>query len=152
MQNWMRRIRGAIGIGLGWAAAWFIAGSVPRWVFGFNTDLPFPLVFGVLGFIGGLIFAVVLPLTERRRGFDQMTIGRFAVWGAISGVLLSAIFARIASLGAGDVLIIAPTFAIACAVCASGSLVLARRAKIRELPDVRGDTVGLATRERRKVL
>ena len=140
MGKWMRRIRGAIGMGLTWAAAWAAVGSVPRWVFGFNADVPFPLVFGVLGFIGGVIFSGLLMLTERRRGFDQLTLPRFAAWGAVGGVLLSAIFTRVASLGAGDVLVIAPTFAVACAISASGSLALARRAAMRELPDNRGET------------
>ena len=139
MGTWMRRIRGAIGMGLTWAVAWGVVGMVPRWLFGFNTDAPFPLIFGVLGFIGGVIFSGVLMLTEGRRGFDQMRLSRFAAWGAVGGVLLSAIFTRIASLAAGDVLVIAPTFAVASAICASGSLALARRAGMRELSDVTAD-------------
>jgi hypothetical protein len=149
--KWMRRIRGTIGIGLTWAAAWALVGLVPRWLFGFNTDAPFPIIFGVLGFIGGVIFSVVLMLTEGRRGFDEMKISRFAAWGAVGGVLLSAIFTRIASLGFGDVLAIVPTFAAACAISASGSLALARRARMGELPDNRGDTAKLTDYERRRL-
>ena len=153
MGKWLRRVRGAIGMGFAWGAAWSFAGSVPRWVFGFNADAPFPLIFGVLGFIGGVIFSALLALTEGRRNFDQMTLPRFAAWGAVSGVLLSAVFTRIASLGARDVLVIAPLFAVACALCASGSLALARRAKTLELPEGRGNTAaaGLADRDKRKV-
>jgi len=73
-------------------------------------------------------------LTEGRRRFDQMSLPRFAGWGATSGLLLSALFAKAASLGWGDVLAIAPTIALACAVCASASLAAARRAARRELP------------------
>ena len=153
MRKWLRRIGGAIGMGFTWAAAWFAAGLVPRWLFGFNTDVPFPLVFGVLGFIAGVTFSGLLVLFEGRRGFDQMTLSRFAGWGAMSGLLLSALFARAASLGSGDVLVIAPTFAVACAVCASGSLALAKRAKMRELPDSRGGTAEgkLNDHEKRKL-
>jgi hypothetical protein len=79
-------------------------------------------------------------LTEGRRSFDQMSIPRFAGWGAITGLLLSALWANAVSLSWGELLAIAPTFALACAVCASGSLALARRAVRRELPDTRGDT------------
>ena len=150
----LRRIRGAIGMGLTWAAAWAAAGSVPRWVFGFNADVPFPLVFGVLGFIGGVIFSGLLMLTQGRRGFDQLTLPRFAAWGAVGGILLSAIFTRMASLGFGDVLAIAPTFAVASAICASGSLALAKRGKMPELPGSRWDTAEgkLADREKRNLL
>jgi hypothetical protein len=154
MGKWMRRIRGAIGMGFTWAAAWFAAGLVPRWVFGFNSDVPFPLVFGVLGFIAGVIFSGLLMLTEGRRGFDQLSLPRFAAWGAVGGVLLSAIFTRAASLGWADALAIAPTFAAASAICASGSLALARRAGMRELRDTRGDTAeaALTGHEKRKLL
>jgi hypothetical protein len=154
VRKWLRRIRGAIGIGFTWAAAWFAAGLVPRWVFGFNADVPFPLVFGVLGFMAGVTFSGVLMVTESRRGFDQMRLSRFAAWGAVGGLLLSAIFTKAASLGWADVLAIAPTFAVACAICASGSLALARRAGMRELPDIRGDTAEaeLADHEKRQLL
>ena len=154
MRKWMRCIRGAIGMGFTWAAAWFAAGLVPRWVFGFNADVPFPLVFGVLGFIAGVIFSGLLMLTEGRRGFDEMKLSRFAAWGALGGFLLSAIFTRAASLGWADALAIAPTFAVASAICASGSLALARRAGMRELPDIRGDTAEaeLADHEKRQLL
>jgi len=93
-------------------------------------------------------------LTEGRRGFDQMTLSRFAAWGAVGGLLLSALFAKSASLGWGDVLAIAPTFAVASAICASGSLALARRAGMRELPDNRGGTAEaeLADHEKRQLL
>lgn len=153
MERWMRRIGGAIGMGLTWAVAWSAVGALPRWLFGFNTDAPFPLIFGVLGFIAGFTFSGLLTLFERRRELDQMTLPRFAVWGAVSGVLLSAIFTRLASLGAGDALVIAPTFAVACAACASGSLALARRAERRELRDPRGDTTQgkLADQEKQKL-
>ena len=153
MGKWMRRIRGAIGMGLTWAVAWAAVGSMPRWLFGFNPDVPFPVVFGVLGFIAGLIFSGLLMLTEGRRGFDQLTLPRFAAWGAVGGVLLSAIFTRAASLGWADALAITPTFAVACAISASGSLALARRARMRELPDVRGDSaeVALTNSEKRRL-
>jgi hypothetical protein len=124
----MRRLRAAIGIGFTWAVAWSAVGLVPRWVLGFNPDAPFPIIFGVLGFVAGLGFSTILTLAEGRRRLDQMTLPRFALWGALGGVLLSAVFSKAASLAAGDVLMIVPTFAIASAVCASGSLALARRA------------------------
>jgi hypothetical protein len=126
----------AIGMGFTWAAALFAVVVVPRWVFGVNTDVPIPLVFGVFGFIAGVTFSGLLVLTEGRRRFDQMSLPRFAGWGAAGGLLLSALFAKAASLDWGDVLTIVPTFAIACAVCASGSLAVARRAVRRELPDI----------------
>jgi hypothetical protein len=154
MRTSLRRIRGAIGMGVTWAAAWFVAGSVPRWVFGVNTDAPLPLVFGLFGLMAGIVFSAVLALTEGRRSFDEMSLPRFAGWGAIGGLVLSAILAKAASLGWGDVLALAPILAVASAVSASGSLAMARRAVRRELPDSRENTadVELSDHEKRKLL
>jgi hypothetical protein len=140
MRKWLRPIRGAIGMGFAWAAAWSAAGLVPRWVFGFNADVPFPLVFGVLGFMAGVTFSGLIVLADGRRRFDQISLPRFAGWGAMGGILLSALFAKAASLGWGDVLAIVPMFALASAVCAASSLALARRALRQERPDIRGHT------------
>lgn len=154
MRKSLRRIRGAIGMGLTWGAAWCAAGIMLAVVTRFKADAPFPLIFGVLGFIAGVIFSAILALTEGRRRFDQMSLPRFAVWGATGGLLLSAVFAKAASLDWGDVLAIAPTFAVACAVCASGSLAVARRAGPRELPDIREDIAAaqLTDHEMRKLI
>jgi hypothetical protein len=141
-------------MGLTWAAALFVVGSVPRWVFGVDTDVPIPLVSGVFGFIAGVTFSALLVLTEGRRSFDQMSIRRFAGWGAITGLLLSAIWAEVVSLPLGQALALAPAFALACAACASGSLAMARRAVRRELPGGSGDTAEaeLTDYEKRNVL
>jgi len=143
MGKLLQRIRGAIGMGIIWGVAWSVVGTLPRWVFGINADAPFPLIFGVLGFLAGVTFSVVLALTEGRRSFEQMSLPRFATWGAIGGIALSAIFTRAASLGLGDVLVIVPTFALASAACASGSLALARRATRGELAGVGGESAEL---------
>jgi hypothetical protein len=155
-QRW-RRIRAAIGMGLTWGAAWFGAGALLARVPGFSSDLPFALLFAPLGFVTGIIFSGVLVGIEGRRRFDRMSLSRFAGWGAMSGVLLSGIFVVGAALrGAtlwGEFLVFGPPLAIAGAVCAAGSLALARRAERRELPGPRGDpTVELAQDEERELL
>ena len=153
MRKWLRRVRGAIGIGVTWAAALSAVGLVLRWLFGVHTDAPIPLVFGVFGFIAGITFSALLVLAEGRRSFGQMSVRRFAGWGAIGGLLLSAVWASAVSLRWGEVLAIAPTFALACAACASGSLALARRAARRELPDGPAHTAAaeLTDREQRRL-
>lgn len=153
MGKWLRRIRGAIGMGFIWAVALSAVGSVPRWVFGVETDVPIPLVFGVFGFVAGVTFSALLALTERRRRFDQLSIRRFAGWGAVSGLLLSALWANAVSLRWEEVLAVAPAFALACAACASVSLAVARRAVGSELPDAREETAEaeLADHEQRRL-
>jgi len=154
MQSLLRRVRGAIGMGLAWGVAWGGAGFVLAVATRFRADAPFPLIFGVLGFIAGVIFSAVLALTERRRTLDQLSLPRFAGWGATGGVVLAALFARGASLGWVDLLAVVPTFALACGACASGSLALARRAMRREL-SVGGENhagADLTGRETQKLL
>lgn len=128
MRRFLQRMRGALGMGLTWGGVWGVAGILLAVVTRFAADVPFPLVFSALGFFAGVIFSAILALSEGRRRFDQMSLVRFATWGAIGGLSLAVIFATAASLGWGDAMVIAPTFALASAACASGSLALARRA------------------------
>jgi hypothetical protein len=143
MKQLLRRIRGAIGMGLTWAAAWFAAGALLARVPGFYSDLPFALLFAPLGFVTGIIFSGVLVGIESRRGFDRTSLSRFAGLGAASGLLLSGIFVVGATLRGGswvgEFLVFGPGLATAGAVCAAGSLALARRAERRALPRPGGD-------------
>jgi hypothetical protein len=141
MTKWLRRIRGATGMGLAWAAAWGGAGTLVMLGFllvtGSRPDAPFPLMFAAAGFVAGVIFSGILALVEGRRRFDQMSVPRFAAWGAAGGFLLSATFVLAVSL-TGDpaflsnLLVVGPVFAAAAAASAAGSLALARRARDRK--------------------
>ena len=143
MTKWGRRIRAAIGMGLTWGAAWSGAGVLLARVPGFYSDLPFALLFAPLGFVTGIIFSGILVVIERRRRFDRMSLSRFAGWGAVSGLLLSGIFVVAAALRGetawGEFLVFGPPLAMASAVCAAGSLAMARRAERRELRGRSGD-------------
>jgi hypothetical protein len=140
MSKWLRRIRGAVGMGLAWAMAWFAAGMVLLLIVGPDAaDVPFPLGFGLLGFLAGATFSGVLGIVGGRRNFDQMSIPRFAGWGAIGGLLFSVIFVLAAGLGGDVILVLGPVFALSSAASAAGSLALARKAEDRELLDTGED-------------
>ncbi len=140
MNKWLRRIRGAIGMGMTWAAAWFGAGLILLLVVGVGAaDVPFPLFFGLLGFLAGATFSAVLGIVEGRRRFDQLSLSRFAGWGTLGGLLLSGILVLAAGLG-GQFLVLGPVFALAGAGSAAGTLALARRAEKRELLDANAET------------
>ena len=121
---------------------WLGAGTVLARVPGFDSDLPFALLFPPLGFITGIIFSGKLVGIERGRGFDRASLPRFAGRGAASGLLLSGIFVVAAALRAGDpwgdLLLFGPPLAIAGALCATGSLAIARWAERRALPSDSG--------------
>lgn len=158
MKNWGRRIRGAIKMGLIWGAAGFVAGTVLARVPGYSSDLPFAFLFAPLGFVTGIIFSGILVVIEGRRRFDRMSLSRFAGWGAVSGLLLSGIFVVGAALrGAslwGEFLVFGPALAVSSAVCAAGSLALARRAERREISGARSESAEaeLTEDEKRELL
>jgi len=134
MKRWLRRVRGAIGMGFTWAVAWFGAGMVLLLIVGPDAaDVPFPLGFGMFGFLAGATFSVVVGMVEGRRSFGQMSVPRFALWGAVGGLLLSGAFILAAGLDGGLILVLGPVFALSSAASAAGSLALARRADDREL-------------------
>lgn len=148
MKKWLRRIRAAIGMGLTWALAWFGAGLILLLVVGVGAaDVPFPLGFGLLGFLAGATFSGVLAIVEGRRRFDQLSLPRFAGWGAVGGLLMSVIFV-VAVAVAGDttplnsLVFLGPLFAVAGAASAAGSLALARMAEDRALPDASAEADG----------
>ena len=137
MKKWGRRIRAAIGMGLTWAAVWFGAGIVLARVPGFYSDLPFALLFAPLGFATGIIFSGILVVIEGRRSFERMSLSRFAGWGAVSGLLLAVVVAALRGETL-EVLVFGPVLALAGAVCAAGSLAVARRSERATLPGPSG--------------
>lgn len=151
MRKWLRRIRGAIGMGLIWALTWFGAGLILLLVVGVGAaDVPFPLFFGLLGFLAGVTFSGILGIVEGRRRFDQMSLPRFAAWGGVGGFLLSIVLA--VALGGDAFPVLGPIFALSGAGCAAGSLALARRAGARELLNAGVDVSGPGKDEAREII
>ncbi len=80
MKKWLKRIRGAVGMGLTWAVAWGGVGAILRLVVGIISGAPFDELatgvfgvfstFAILGFVGGVAFSTVLVIAEDRRRFD----------------------------------------------------------------------------------
>ncbi len=121
MKRWLKRIRGSLGIGLTWAAVWFGVGAVLELLSGAPINgalLENAFQIAVLGFFNGASFSAVLRLAEGHRTFDEMSLWRFAGWGAVGGLVMSMI--------AGGTFLV--PFMLLGAGCAAGSLALARRA------------------------
>ena len=162
MKKWLKRIRGALGLGLLWAAAWSGVGAIIAVVTmvlgaGAAADIGvFAVLLAVPGFVGGAIFSTVLGITEGRRTFDEMSLPRFAGWGAVGGLLLSVL---LFAMGNGEssrlvTVVIASIVTLMGAGSAAGSLALARRADDRDLLDVGADVddIGLSKEEKRELL
>jgi len=138
LKKWLRRIRGAFGMGLIWAVGWTIVGMsimiIADTFMGFDASVVdiWPPVFAYPAFVGGVTFSVVLGIAGRRRRFDEMSLRGFARWGALSGLLISAFL--VAAAGPSPLsLVVGSVVTLLCAGSAGGSLALARMAEDREL-------------------
>ena len=154
MRKWLRRIRGAIGMGLTWAAGWAVFGVMIGvaskitpflpWDSFFEVfDAPLPAL-AVPGFFGGVLFSIVLGIAGRDRKFSELSLKRFAAWGAVGGLLLALlpdflVAVGLASLGTEAMslwkltAIIGAPLIVLGAASASGSLMLARKAKQQDV-------------------
>ena len=167
MKKWLRRIRGAVGMGLTWAAGWAPVGVLLGLVMGALSGLPmgslvdvWVITMVVLGFLGAT-FSAVLRMAEGRRRFDDLSLRRFGAWGASGGLLLGMLAVAAGLVGAGfepglflrDVVIITAATLLS-GGCAAGSLALARRADDRELLEHGADVaeIGLTEEEKRELL
>jgi hypothetical protein len=162
----LRRIRGAIGMGLTWAAGWAPIGAVlgavlhlvlPGSPLGLGSVMALNAVsLAALGFVGGAVFSAILRVAEGRRRFDQLSLPRFAAWGAVGGLILGGAAATIGMWGGGWLLGTGMMGAatILGAVSAAGSLALARGADDREsIASARDvEDVGLTSSERDHLL
>jgi len=141
-----QRVRAALRIGLMWAAAGCGAGLLLARVSSFRPDLPFALLFAPLGFAAGITFAGILAVIERRGEIDHASLPVFAGLGAVSGLVLSGLFVAGAALRGssawGEFLLFGPGLVLGSAVCAAGSMALARRDQRGE----RGQDAGGTTR------
>jgi hypothetical protein len=162
--DWFRRIRGAIGMGLTWAAGWMPVGALlglTLTIIGLDPQGATQFwgaakVFAVLGFLGGSIFGTVVGLAEGRRRFDQLSLPRFAMWGALGGLLLGVGGLQVLGgirLHTFDMFAVGATTLLGM-VSAAGTLMLARRAEDKRLLEA-GDeiaAVGLTDQESRQLL
>ncbi len=134
MKNWLRRIRGAVLMGLTWAVVWAPIGVLIGMIVDpdGSMDEMWVAVGGYPGFLCGAVFSAVLGIAEGRRRFDELSLSRVGAWGAVSGVLVGALpFVLGSSENAGlpawllGVAIIG-SITLLSAVSAAGSLALAK--------------------------
>ena len=161
MNKWLRRIRGAFGMGLTWAAGWGFVGGLIELALNVFPTLPLSFIdmwvpmLAIPGFLSGLAFSTVLRLSEGRRRFDQLSLPRFTGWGAVGGLAAGAFV--VAMLGGGPLtavlMIVGPTTLLG-AASAAGTLALARMGDDRELLEAGRDVadVGLSPGETSKLL
>lgn len=144
MNSWFRKIRGALGLGLLWGAGGAVIGGVIELLMNLlpgaddwgGIDM-WPQALAIPGFVGGMIFAVVLGVVARGRRFEELSVARFALWGAVGGAVVSG---GLVAIGLGhavqsNLLLRALLFmgppTLFSAVMSSGSLWVAKVAEAR---------------------
>ncbi len=128
MQKWLTRIRGALGMGLTWATGWLGPG-LALWLGLIAVGLPvelleFVVLFPVTGLVGGTAFAGLLSIAERKRELRELSLLRFAGWGAVAGLGVSLSLLPVV----GGLVHIGVVTALG-AGSAAGALAMARRAE-----------------------
>ncbi len=168
MKKWLRRIRGALGLGLTWGIVGFIIGMGIELIhniwpnpLGSAVDI-WPAVLAYPGFLGGVAFSTVLGIAGRRKRFGELSLPRFAAWGAVGGFVVSLIPAAMVAMGLATSSIpswqiaagLAGPFMLGGALAASGSLALARLSEDRALVAASEELadLGLTEEESRELL
>jgi hypothetical protein len=161
MKKWLRRIRGAVGMGLTWAVVWApVAVLIGLFVDPDGSmDEMWPAIGAYSGFLGGVAFSVVLGIAARRRSLDELPLARVAAWGALAGLLVGVLPFTIGEPATERPLwllagVVIGSITLVSAVSAAGSLALARRAEQRESLGAGADVpgAGLAGREAQEML
>lgn len=175
MKTWLRRLRGAIGVGISWGVVWGLAGGALEAIFGLPPGTPGAgvvlyefargfMAFSMIGFVGSSVFSVALGLGGRRRSFAEMSLPRFGRWGGLAGLAVGVLLYSpllLAPTGrftlAEGILRAALAIGVTTALgagAAAGSLALARVSDDRELLSAAEEVagVGLTERETRELL
>lgn len=97
MNEQLRKLRGAMGIGLTWGALWaavfaaisIIVGVVkPEIIDQGEGPIRVGAIGGGIGLVSGVAFGIVLSFAESGKAIRDIALGRAAIWG----ILASAIF------------------------------------------------------------
>lgn len=158
MKKWMRRVRGAVGMGLTWALVWAPVAVLMGMAVDpdGSMDEMWPAIGAYPGFLGGVVFSTVLAIAARRRRLDELSIVRVAAWGAVAGLMVGVLPFTIGESASEIPLwqlatVVIGSITLLSAASAAGSLALARRAEKRDVPggagvDVEGALSGMEPR------
>ena len=143
---WLRRIRGAVLMALAWAVVWAPVGVLAGMILdpSDSMDEMWLAVGAYPGFLCGAVFCAVLGVAEGRCRFDELSLSRVGVWGAVSGLLVGVLPFAAGTVNTAlplwlwGVVIIGPVTLLS-SVSAVVSALLARMAKKRELRGASGD-------------
>ena len=93
MKKWLSGIRGTIFVVALWVIGWGLGfGGIMELVDpdGKIQDV-WPTLLAVPGLVGGILFSGMLAFGESGRSFDDIPLVKFAMWGAVTGIVLGVL-------------------------------------------------------------
>jgi uncharacterized membrane protein len=108
MTSLIRRLRGAVSIGVAWGLLWVAIGLILIALIGVfrpqeidpgegpGKVLP---ILGLVGFLSGLGFAGLLSLAERRTRLHELSLTRVALWGLLGSAAIPLVMGTDGSMG-----------------------------------------------------
>ena len=95
MKNWLRRIRGAVGMALVWAVTWAAVGALKAMLVDpvgtLDTLWLGPPIGAFPGFVGGLLFSVLLAIAAGDRRLENLSVREAGAWGGLVGFVLGSL-------------------------------------------------------------
>ena len=140
MRRWLKGLSNGLRMGFTWALGGAVLGVVIEGIDALWSTPLDALVFlwipllAVVGFVGGVAFALLLGLASRRHRLAELSLPGFTALGAVGGLVLGGValltgFAgNVADPWLRTVIVLTPP-AVGCAAAASFSLVSARAAE-----------------------
>lgn len=146
MKQWLRRVRGAVGLGVTWALVWAPIAVIIGFIVDPDGSLDemWPLIGAYPGFLGGVLFSILLGVAARHRRLDELSVPRAAAWGALAGLMVGSLPFLLGDSNSSRLWLLATvvigTITLLSAASAAGSLALAQRAGRRAMGDARPDS------------
>ena len=95
MKNWLRRIRGAVGMALVWAVTWAAVGALKAMLVNpvgtLDTLWLGPPIGAFPGFVGGLLFSALLAIAAGDRRLEDLSVREAGAWGGLVGFVLGSL-------------------------------------------------------------
>src|SRR4029450_5601058 len=133
MTKLLRRIRGALGLGVNWGVLWAAIGALtvalisvfrPGDIDVGEGPAKAAAIFALVGFLSGLGFAGLLSGAERRRTLGDLSLGRVVLWGFLGAAAIPFLLGTDGSMW--------PITGALGALFAAGSVASARRGALTQ--------------------
>lgn len=123
MKKWLTGAPGTVLMILTWTVGWGLGfgGLMELYDPAGKIEDVWPMVLGIVGLVGGIVFSVVLRIAEGRHGSDEVPLARMATWGVVTGLVLGVLGVAV-GLGSDAPRAIATMFGVLAALSAVAAL------------------------------